>query len=299
MPVCLVDIDLGDARPIGKITFDSITGSPGIRFPLAVRVFVSSDGQQYDLLSNMMTKGTPQSKPLTNRFVSDDLKGWGRYVRLALLPDGPLMFFDEIEIMERAHTRQQAGHINKRPIPAGKVKIYAKQMRRGTPDLWSYSGYGSDRGEMHESGGYYGEGKLGHNPEVKAEHPEFYRASMDINALLVRKSFLDEKLRSAGRAKFYKGNIDANDSQTSHLSQDVEDIRARSHRVNTELNDLFQFYGRAFDAGRSVEKLSGIDKQINSITDKIQGLEADIGALISHSSSRPLVPLKKQENGNG
>jgi hypothetical protein len=286
MPVVMVDIDLGDARPIGKITFDSVTGLPGLRFPLAVRVFVSADADQYDLLCNMLTESMPQDKHLTHRFVADDLKGWGRYVRLALLPGASLMFFDEIEIMEGAHTREQARHINKGPIPAAKVKLYAKQMRRGTPDLWSYSGYGSDRGEMHESGGYYGEGKLGHNPEVKAEHPEFYRASMDINALLIRKSFLDEKLRSAKRVKYYEGNIAAGDSQSNDAGRGVEDLQNKSNGINTELNDLFQFYGRAVDANRSVEQLSGIDVRINAISNKIQGLEVDIGDCIAGSISQ-------------
>jgi len=296
MPVVLVDIDLGDARPIGKITFDGVTGLPGVKFPLAVRVFVSEDAEQYDLLCNMLTESMPQSKPLTHRFVTDDLKGWGRYVRLALLPGGPLMFFDEIEIMEGAHTREQARHINKRPIPAEKLKIYAKQMRRGTPDLWSYSGYGSDRGEMHESGGYYGEGKLGHNPEVKAEHPEFYRACMDINALLIQKSFLDEKLRSAKRVKYYERNIAGKDSQANDVSRSIEDLQNKSHGINTELNDLFQFYGRAFDANRSVEQLSGIDIRLNSIIDKIQGLEADVGDWFTNSISEVVKEAGKWES---
>ena len=50
------------------------------------------------------------------KIVADDLKGWGRYVRFALLPGGPMMFFDEIELMEGAHTRKDARHLNN---PAG------------------------------------------------------------------------------------------------------------------------------------------------------------------------------------
>ena len=37
MPVSLIDIDLGDASPIGGITFDSVAGSSGVTFPAAVR----------------------------------------------------------------------------------------------------------------------------------------------------------------------------------------------------------------------------------------------------------------------
>ncbi|GIT29595.1 MAG: hypothetical protein Ct9H300mP1_16410 [Planctomycetaceae bacterium] len=49
----LIDIDLGAARAIGKVTFSSITGSGGVTFPLAVRVFVSTDAKHYDLLCDM------------------------------------------------------------------------------------------------------------------------------------------------------------------------------------------------------------------------------------------------------
>jgi len=296
MPIFLVDIDLGDARPIGKITFDTITGSAGagVKFPLAVRVFVSTDEKQYDLLCNMLTESVPQDKPLNHRFVADDLKGWGRYVRFALLPGGPLMFFDEIEIMAGTHTREEARHLTKRPIPAGKVKIYAKQMRRGTPDLWSYSGYGSDRGVMDDGGNYYGEGMLG----LKAENPEFFRAASDINALLVRKSFLDERLRSAKRVKYYAGTIAADDSQSGNLARDMDDIQNQGTSINNELNDLFQFYGRAFDADRSVEQLSGVESKIKDVADELQRLEAGIDGFVSKASYGVIEETEKWENSN-
>lgn len=281
MPISLIDIDLGDARPIGEITFSSIAGSGGVTFPLAVRVFVSTDAKRYNLLCNMLTESVPQDKLLNHRFIAEDLNGWGRYVRLALLPGGPMMFFDEIEIMEGKHTREDARHLNKRPVPAGMVKTYARQMRRGTPDLWSYSGYGSDRGEMHDSGAYYCEGLLG----LKAKHPEFHRAARAVNALLIRKSFLDEKLRSAKRAQYYARNIVADDSQASSLSRDVADIQTKSAGVNNQLNDLFQFYGRAFDADRSAEQLSGVELKIKDVADGIQGLEAEIDDFVSKATS--------------
>ncbi len=294
MPISLIDIDLGDARPIGKITFDTITDSGGITFPLAVRVFVSTDAKQYDLLCTLLTDSVPQDQPLNHRFVSDDLKGWGRHVRFALLPGGPLMFFDEIEIMEGSHTREEARHLTKRPIPAGMVKIYAKQMRRGTPDLWSYSGFGSDRGEMTSSGYYYGEGMGG----LKEKHPEFFRAARDINALLIRKSFLDERLRSAIRVQYYERNIAAADSQTGNLARDIEEFQNKSTRVNNELNDLFQFYGRAFDEDRSVEQLSGVESRIKDVADEIQRLETGIDDFVSKATSGVIAETGKWKRSN-
>ncbi len=129
-PVFLIDIDLGDAYPIGKVTFDSITTAAAqVTFPSGVLVFVSTDGKQYDLLCDVLTESLPQTEPLNHRFIADNLMGWGRYVRLAILPGGFYIFSDEIEIIEGAHTRQQARYMNEKPIPAEEVKNYAKQMK--------------------------------------------------------------------------------------------------------------------------------------------------------------------------
>ena len=281
MPIPLIDIDLGDIQPIGQVTLSSITGSGGVTFPLAVRVFVSTDAKHYDLLCDIHTESIPQDKLLNHRFVAQDLKGWGRYVRFALLPGGPMIFFDEIEIMAGTHTRAEARRLNKRPVPADMVKTYARQMRRGTPDLWSYSGFGSDRGTMHENGAYYCEGLLG----LKTRHPEFHLAARAINALLIRKSFLDEQLQSAKRAQHYARNIVSNGDQISNLARGVADLQSKSADVNRQLNELFQFYGRAFDAERSAEQLSGVKAKIEDVTAGIQGLEVETGNLVFQATS--------------
>ncbi len=284
MPIPLIDIDLGDERPIGKITFDTITGSGGVTFPLAVRVFVGTDAKQYDHLCTMLTDSVPQDQPLNHRFVADDLKGWGRYVRFALLPGGPMIFFDEIEIMAGTHTREEARHLNEKPIPAGMVTTYARQMRQGTPDLWSYTGFGSDRGVMLHNGCYYQEGMGG----LKENHPEFFRAARDINALLIRKSFLDEKLRLAQRVRFYGRN----------LVGDMDDFHTESSRINHELNELFQFYGRAFDADRSVDQLSGVESRIKDVSDEIQALETGIDEYVSEATSGVIAETGAWKSSN-
>ncbi len=284
MPIFLIDIDLGDERPIGEITFDTITGSGGVTFPLAVRVFVSTDAKQYDHLCTMLTDSVPQDQPLNHRFVADDLKGWGRYVRFALLPGGPMIFFDEIEIMAGTHTREEARHLNEKPIPAGMVTTYARQMRQGTPDLWSYTGFGSDRGVMLHNGCYYQEGMGG----LKENHPEFFRAARDINALLIRKSFLDEKLRLAQRVRFYGRN----------LVGDMDDFHTESSRINHELNELFQFYGRAFDADRSVDQLSGVESKIKDVAEEIQAMETGIDEFVSKATSDVIAETGEWNNSN-
>jgi len=150
------------------------------------------------------------------------------------------------------------------------------------PDLWSYFPFEADRGKK-QTGGDSGEGMRGLNENAKAEHPELYNAAAEINRLLIQKSFLDDKLRAAQRATYYAGHIAA--ASTRDLTRQIEDLQSPSHLINTDLNDLFQFYGRAFDATRSAEMLSGVHAKANAIAEKIQGVDSDIGASIAMSSA--------------
>ena len=126
--IAFVDLDLGKAGPIGKVTFDTITGAAQVTFPSAVLVFVSSDGKDYRLLCDVLTECLPQTELLNHRFVADGLKGWGRYVRLALIPGGFFVFCDEIEIMAGDHTQGEAEYMTDDAIPADRVREVAKSM---------------------------------------------------------------------------------------------------------------------------------------------------------------------------
>jgi len=81
--VKLIDIDLGAAYPIDKVTFDTATGlASQVTFPAAVLVFASTNGEQYRYLGDVLTESLPQESGMLNhRFVLDQLTGWGRYVR--------------------------------------------------------------------------------------------------------------------------------------------------------------------------------------------------------------------------
>ena len=118
--VKLIDIDLGATHPIGKVTFDSVTGlSSQVTFPAAVLVFVSTDGQQYRYLRDVLTESLPQEGGMKNhRFTAGGLKGWGRYVRLAVISGGFFLFCDEIEIMQAEHTEEETEFLDPEPIPA-------------------------------------------------------------------------------------------------------------------------------------------------------------------------------------
>lgn len=125
--VKLIDIDLGAAFPIEKVTFDSVTGlASQVTFPAAVLVFASNDGEQYRYLGDVLTEAIPQEAGLLNhRFVIGKLKGWGRYVRLAIISGGFFVFCDEIEILQGDHTEAEAAFLDPDPIPVGDVRAYA------------------------------------------------------------------------------------------------------------------------------------------------------------------------------
>lgn len=126
--VFLIDMDLGEERPIGKITLDSIAGSAQVTFPSAALAFVSSDGQKYHYLCDVISESLPQDKSLNYRFAADGLKGWGRYVRIAVLSGGFYIFCDEIEVMKGDHAADQAEYLDDAAIPADEVKAYAANL---------------------------------------------------------------------------------------------------------------------------------------------------------------------------
>lgn len=126
--VKLVALDLGTPLPIGKVTFDSVTGAAQVTFPSAALVFVSTDGQNYRYLCDILTESLPQDKPLNYRFVAEGLKGWGRYVRIAIVSGGFYLFCDEIEIMKGHHGMDESRYADDTPIPADRVKAYATDL---------------------------------------------------------------------------------------------------------------------------------------------------------------------------
>ena len=124
-PVFMVDLDLGEAAPIGAVTFDTVTGGAQVTFPAAALVFVSDDGESYRYLADALTESLPQTTFLNHRFVADDLRGFGRYVRIAIIAGGFYVFCDEIEIMRGEHSAEQAAYLDDGPIAADEVREYA------------------------------------------------------------------------------------------------------------------------------------------------------------------------------
>ncbi len=126
--VFLIDLDLGEPAPIGAITFDTVTGGAQVTFPAAALVFVSDDGENYWYLRDVLTEALPQTEFLNHRFVADDLRGFGRYVRIAVIAGGFYVFCDEIEIMRGDHSADQVAYLDDAPIAADAVRAYAEAM---------------------------------------------------------------------------------------------------------------------------------------------------------------------------
>jgi hypothetical protein len=201
---------------------------------------------------------------------------------------GQLAFYSRHEIVADMSywENSDADPLMRRKEVSG-IKMADRFLRGGegtkrTPDLWSYFPYEADRGEKHPNGYFY-EGYL--NEETKANHPEFYQAAMDINRLLVQTSFLEEKLRAATRAAFYGAHLAAGDSASTAYAADMEEMQKENSAIQDGVNEIYQFYGRAYDADRSVELLSGLDSQIETIASRILALEERLAAFVSTSAA--------------
>ena len=104
-PVSLT-IDLGKVQPIAGLSFRSVAGVAGVRYPDTVHVFTSDDDKQWWLAGELINLserelGPPAEGYRTHRFAVSDLNTHGRYVRL-IISYFPFAFCDEIEVYRGA-----------------------------------------------------------------------------------------------------------------------------------------------------------------------------------------------------
>jgi len=120
-----IDLDLGADQPVGKITFDTVTGGAQVTFPSAVLAFLSSDGKEYHFLGDVLGESLPQDQYLNHRFALEGLQAEGRYVRLVILPGGFYVFCDEIEVMKSESAAAGSKWADDKAIAAEGVVEYA------------------------------------------------------------------------------------------------------------------------------------------------------------------------------
>lgn len=126
--VFLIELDLGQNYPIEQIAFDTAAGKAEVSFPLGVLAFVSTDGQNYRFLGDVINEAPSQEKFINHRFVLGELKGWGRYICLAAVTSGFYLFSDEIEVIEGSHGEKEASYFADVDIPKTGLENFVIQM---------------------------------------------------------------------------------------------------------------------------------------------------------------------------
>ena len=99
----VITIDLGRVEPIAGLSFSTAAGTAGVYWPRAIFVLTSEDGRSFHLAGELVRLsaryGMPPRKGYArHRFVTDELRTKGRFVRLIAIPSGPYLFCDEIEV---------------------------------------------------------------------------------------------------------------------------------------------------------------------------------------------------------
>ncbi len=100
-----ITIDLGRVCPISGISYDTAAGVAGVHWPSAIIIFVSDDGKTWhevgDLVKLQPAGALAEYGVYTRtKLVTNALKAHGRYVQLAVQPNGSYSFVDEIEVYE-------------------------------------------------------------------------------------------------------------------------------------------------------------------------------------------------------
>lgn len=100
-----VTIDLGSVQPISGVSMTTAAGVAGVTWPLAVYILVSNDGQAFYNAGDLVALDRQQNGPwpegyAIRRLVTHELRTWGRFVQLMIvpLPGGPYLFTDEVEV---------------------------------------------------------------------------------------------------------------------------------------------------------------------------------------------------------
>ncbi len=98
-PHAAITIDLEEDAPIAGVAMSSQAGGAGVTWPPVVLIAVSQDGEQFQLVGELLYLSARHGVPPAARhvLVTDDLRCHGRYVRL-VIPSARYIFTDEIEV---------------------------------------------------------------------------------------------------------------------------------------------------------------------------------------------------------
>lgn len=97
-----ITVDLGEVMPIKGVSFRTAAGKAGVEWPIAIHIQVSDDGKSYFDLGNLIEL-TDDDEPLPDEYavkqcITTQLKTHARHVRFLVIPGGPYVFVDEVEV---------------------------------------------------------------------------------------------------------------------------------------------------------------------------------------------------------
>lgn len=98
-----ITLDLGEDLPICGLSFNTAAGVAEVKWPASIIIFISSDGQNWHELGDLMQMIPRDLLPeygtyAVRKLTTTGLKAHGRYVQLVVFPGGHYCFVDEIEV---------------------------------------------------------------------------------------------------------------------------------------------------------------------------------------------------------
>jgi len=102
MPTILVD--LGKVEPISGVSLNTAAGTAGVNWPMAIFLFVGDDNKTPNFVGDLVElsaaegRAVPVSGYAVHMFRTARLATRGRFVRFVIVPDGPFVFADEVEV---------------------------------------------------------------------------------------------------------------------------------------------------------------------------------------------------------
>jgi hypothetical protein len=131
VPFVTITIDLGRIQPISGVSFRTAAGVAGVLWPAVIRIHVSDDGKTYyDVGDLIELSDEPTRLPQTyavHRFSTSKLTTHGRYVRFLVIPNGPFLFTDEIQVFRGSESLLRA-RTGRKPVASSEA-VYSQYKR--------------------------------------------------------------------------------------------------------------------------------------------------------------------------
>ena len=115
-------LDLGKVEPISGVSLNMAAGTAGVTWPMAILLFVGDDDTTPSFVGDLVVLSAAEGRPApagkyaVHRFGTTRLATRGRFVRVIIVPTGPFVFSDEIEV------RRGPGELLTRPAGGRRVK---------------------------------------------------------------------------------------------------------------------------------------------------------------------------------